>query len=111
MDFSLAIEEQGGRTVAAVAGELDVHSSPELERVLGELIDNGSTDLVVDLSGLSFMDSTGLGALIKTLKSAQQADGRLAAVVSGDKILKVFQITGLDKVITIHSSLDEALKA
>lgn len=111
MDFSLTSKEDGGFVVVGVAGELDVYTAPVLEEALGDLVDEGKTDVVVDLTGVSFMDSTGLGLLIKALKWTREKDGTLAVVANTEKILKVFRITGLNGVIPLHETVAEAIKA
>ena len=65
--------------------------------------------LVVDLQGVTFMDSTGLGVLVGRLKLVRVQDGTLKLVCTSERILKVFAITGLDKVFQIFDSIDEAL--
>ena len=65
--------------------------------------------LVVDLTDVGFIDSTGLGVLVTTLKHVREAGGTLDVVVTSRRVLKVFALTGLDVVIPLHSTLDEAL--
>jgi anti-sigma B factor antagonist len=66
-------------------------------------------ELVVDLSSVGFIDSTGLGILVSTLKHVRESDGRLDVVVATPRVLKVFSLTGLDVVIPLHATLDGAL--
>ena len=66
---------------------------------------------MIDLSEVGFIDSTGLGVLVSTLKHVREVDGRLDLVVSAPRVLKVFSITGLDAVISLHATLDEAISA
>ena len=74
-------------------------------------IDAGAHDLLVDLSEVDFIDSTGLGVLIGATKRLQPRGGALAVVCPQEKICRVFQITGLDLVLAMHASRDEALSA
>lgn len=111
MDFALTTELRDEFTIVGVSGELDVYTAPALEEVLADLVDEGATDLIVDLSSVDFMDSTGLGLLIKALKWIRERDGSLGIVVVTDKIRKVFQITGLDSVLSLHESIDAAVGA
>ena len=67
------------------------------------------TDLIVDLTAVGFMDSTGLGVLVGALKKVRTLGGDLRLVINQEKILQVFRITALTQVFTIHSSIDEAL--
>lgn len=109
MDVQVSTRDVGARTVVHVEGEIDVSSADRLRETVGVLVSEGRTDLVVDLSGVRFMDSTGLGLLVGVLKRVRTAGGRLVLVVATDKLRKVFELTGLTQVFTIHGTVDEAL--
>lgn len=111
MDFTVETSEQDGRSVVTVAGELDAHTAPLLEAETGPLSSSPGGALIVDLSEVSFIDSTGLGVLVTALKHTREAGGTLDCVVATPRVLKVFALTGLDVVIPLHSSLAEALAA
>lgn len=111
MEVQVTTEDVGTRTVLRVAGEIDVASTDRVRERVGQLLSAGRSDLVVDLSDVTFMDSTGLGLLVGTLKRVRLADGRLVLVVGSEQLLKVFRITGLTQVFTIHGTLDDALAA
>lgn len=96
-------------TVLAVRGEVDVYTAPRLREKLVELVTQGHHHVVVDLEGVDFLDSTGLGVLVGGLKRLRSHDGDLTLVCTQHRIRKVFEITGLNKVFTIHSSVDAAL--
>ncbi len=109
MDLSITSEARGGTTVVHVGGEVDIYTAPMLRERLDEHISAGRTDLLVDLGGVTFMASTGLGVLVGRLKLVRAANGTLRLACSNDRILSVFSITGLDKVFRIFPSVDEAL--
>ncbi len=109
MDVSVTSRTSGDRTVVDVTGEIDVYTAPALREELASLIDAEHTNLVVDLSQVLFMDSTGLGVLVGALKKVRTLGGDLHLVISQEKILKVFRITALTQVFTIHATIDEAL--
>ena len=111
MDLSITSEARGEVTVVHVGGEIDVYTAPVLREHLDEHISAGRHHLVVDLGGVSFMASTGLGVLVGRLKLVRVADGTLRLVCASDRILNVFSITGLDKVFKIFPSVDDALAA
>jgi anti-sigma B factor antagonist len=111
VDLSVSSSQQGGVTIVHVAGEIDVYTAPLLREVLDKQIAEGRTDLVVDLEKVTFMDSTGLGVLVGRLKLVRGQNGSLRIVSAEERILKVFSITGLDKVFHIHPSIDEATAA
>lgn len=111
MDLSITSEVRGEATVVHVAGEIDVYTAPVLRERLDGYISAGRHDLLVDLGGVTFMASTGLGVLVGRLKLVRAANGTLRLVCSSERILSVFSITGLDKVFQIFPSVDDALAA
>ena len=110
VDLSVSSSEQGAVTIVHVAGEIDVYTAPLLREVLDKQVAAGRTDLVVDLEKVTFMDSTGLGVLVGRLKLVRGQYGSLRIVCAQERILKVFKITGLDKVFHIYPTLDEAAR-
>jgi anti-sigma B factor antagonist len=111
VDLSVSSSEQGSVTVVHVEGEIDVYTAPLLREVLDKQVAAGRTNLVVDLEKVTFMDSTGLGVLVGRLKLVRGQNGALRIVSAQERILKVFKITGLDKVFHIYPTVDEALAA
>ena len=111
MELTVDSRQEGARTVVTVHGEVDVYTAPSLRERLNELVASGHYDLVVDMEGVDFLDSTGLGVLVGGLKRARSHDGTLRLVCDQEKILKVFRITGLTKVFPIHATLADALAA
>ena len=109
MDLSLSTREVGGRTVVAVGGEIDVYTAPKLRDTISDLVAAGTYHVVVDLTAVEFLDSTGLGVLVGGLKKVRAHDGSLELVCNSDRLLKIFKITGLAKVFVIHESADTAL--
>lgn len=109
VELSVMSRQEGSRTVISVTGEIDVYTAPTLRERLNELVAAGHYDLVVDMGGVDFLDSTGLGVLVGGLKRARSHDGSLRLVCDQEKILKVFRITGLTKVFPIHPTLQDAL--
>jgi anti-sigma B factor antagonist len=109
VDLTLATREVDGVTVVAVRGEIDVYTAPRLRDKISDLVADGNYELVVDLQGVDFLDSTGLGVLVGGLKKVRAHDGSLRLVCAHDRLLKVFRITGLAKVFDIHASPEAAL--
>ena len=109
MEVTVASRTSGARTVVQVTGEIDVYTAPLLREELASLIDAEHRELLVDLTGVGFMDSTGLGVLVGALKKVRTLGGDLQLVISSEKLLKVFRITALTQVFTIHETLDAAL--
>ena len=111
MELSLSTRAQGDHMVLAVGGEIDVYTAPQLRQRLIELADEGKSLIVVDMEQVDFLDSTGLGVLVGGLKRARAQDGLLNLVCTQERILKIFRITGLEKVFGIHATVDEAVAA
>lgn len=109
MDLGLDVSERDGWAVLAVSGEVDVATAPRLRERLVSMVTDGQHRIVVDLEGVDFLDSTGLGVLVGALKRVRTHDGELSLVCTQPRILKVFEITGLTKVFSIHDSVDEAV--
>jgi anti-sigma B factor antagonist len=111
VDLTLATRQVGDRTVVTVGGEIDVYTAPKLRDKITELVNAGHHALVVDMEKVEFLDSTGLGVLVGGLKKVRAHDGSMELVCSQDRLLKIFRITGLAKVFTIHDSQSAALDA
>jgi anti-sigma B factor antagonist len=109
VDFRIATETADGVSVIALAGEVDLYTAPNLKEELVRMIDEGARHMVVDFTETSFIDSTTLGVLVSGLKRLRLKDGRLALVITDRNILKIFEITGLDRVFSIHELRAEAL--
>jgi anti-sigma B factor antagonist len=88
-----------------VAGELDLDVAPKLRACLTDLIEDGARTIVVDLLEVTFMDSTGLGALVQAGKRLRQADGELILVADSPSITKLLTITGVGRLFRIETSL------
>jgi anti-sigma B factor antagonist len=109
VDLSLDTRTEGAYTVIAVTGEIDVYTAPKLREALISLVNAGNHHLVVDVEGVEFLDSTGLGVLVGGLKRVRTHDGSLQIVCTHERLLKVFRITGLTKVFPIHDSVADAV--
>ena len=106
--FRVDSRDVQGASVVEVAGEVDAHTAPTVRGAVEAAIVPGAR-VIVDLSGVSFLDSTGLGVLVTALKHVREADGTLDLVVTSPRVLKVFELTGLDVVIPIHEELGALL--
>lgn len=111
VDLTVTRRQHEGRTILNLAGEIDVSTAPRLRDELSRVISEGSTDLIVDLSEVPFLDSTGLGVLVGRLKAVRLLDGDLVLTGAQERTLRNFRITGLDKVFHLYDSVDAALAA
>lgn len=108
--FGISRRELDERTsVIAVQGDLDLATAPQLKWMLVDALDEGHSRLVLDLKDSTFMDSTALGVLVGVSRSLG-ADGTLAIVCANAKLLKIFELSGMDGAFAIYPSLDHALE-
>jgi len=107
--LEISEEDTGRWCTLSAAGEIDVATAPKLRERLDATVDRGPALVVVDLSAVTFIDSTGLGVLIGTSKRIEDAGGAMRLVVSEPRILKLFEITGLTDRFAIAPSVDEAV--
>ena len=111
MNFDIKTEKlKDDAYVISLAGEVDLYTAPEFKQQLLEVIGEGATHVVVDLSETTFIDSTTLGVLVGGVKRLRPAGGQLSLVCSDRNITKIFEITGLDKVFPIHETRSEAVE-
>ena len=108
-DLSLHVHTAGGLPVFAISGSLDIATSPTVRAALSEAAERGNHDLVVDLTNVEFLDSTGLGALIGAQRRAKEVGGHVRLVAKEGQILRLLRITGLLKVFAVYADLDAAL--
>ena len=106
MDLVLENRVVGPWSVVRVAGELDLHTSPQLRDHVLSMIGDGPVKLALDLSDVGFMDSSSLGMLVTVLKRVRERDGDLRLVGVTGSPMKVFSLTGLDRVFEIADSPD-----
>jgi anti-sigma B factor antagonist len=112
MELTLNVHsEPPGFTVMEVGGEIDVYTAPKLKERLVSLVESGSYELIVDMEGVEFLDSTGLGVLVGGLKRVRAHDGWIDLVCTQSRILRIFRITGLNRVFTIYDTVRDAVAA
>jgi anti-sigma B factor antagonist len=111
MDLSVNTRTDEGVSVVEVAGEVDVYTAPTLRQHLREASGGPAPRVVVDMTEVKFLDSTGLGVLVGAMGRVKEADGTLRLVVSSDHILKVLRITGLDALIPVDGDAATAVGA
>ena len=99
-------------TLVTVMGEVDVGTAPEFEEELAKAVDRGLGDgLVIDLSNVTFIDSTGLNALVRALERQRLAGGSLALVSADSRVAMMLEVTRLDRVLLRYPSREDALVA
>jgi len=108
MHLEIDVDHRNGYVVLSPQGEIDFATGPALKEQITEVLLAGDVHVVVDLAGVDFIESTGLGVLIGGRRRAAALDGSLSLATPQDHVLKVFTITGLDKVFAVFDTVDEA---
>lgn len=109
LSVEIKSEHDGDAIVYRLRGSLDLSTSPSLRAALVEAANEGKHDIIVDLSHIEFLDSTGLGAIIGGHRRALENGGRVRLIVNEGPILRLFAITGLMAILSVYGSLDAAL--
>jgi anti-sigma B factor antagonist len=98
-----------GHVVVEVFGSVDVYTAPRLREVFIHLVDIGEYNFIVDLEGVNFLDSTGLGVFVGGLKRARAHDGQMRMVCTQERIIKIFRISSrLDRLFGFYKTIMEA---
>lgn len=103
------IEVSEGRTVCRPAGELDASTVSEFRTRVADLA--GSKEVVIDLNGVPFMDSAGLGALIGGIRKVREGGGEVAVICEQSAVLRLFHTTRFDRMVSVVANFDEAVAA
>jgi anti-sigma B factor antagonist len=103
--------QEGNVVVLSLKGEMDVASAPTAMEIFQGIVEGGKPQLLVDLSGISFMDSTGLGVFVKVFKQLQKAGGSVKFACPQPLVSKVFTITGMNKLFPVFQTLEEGLQS
>ncbi len=110
MDLALITSEHEGVAVLSLAGEVDLATVPRLrDRLVQVTGDHPGQAVVVDLGGVLFLDSTGLGVLVGGQRRARTHGGELHLVITAERFVELFRLTRLDVVFPIHATLSDAL--
>jgi anti-sigma B factor antagonist len=109
-DLSIHVHVIDDVQVFALTGSLDIATSPTVRAAPTEASERGSHRLIVDLTLVDFLDSTGLGALIGGQRRAKEFNGEVRLVAKEGQILRLLRITGLLKVFAVYPTLDEAVR-
>jgi anti-sigma B factor antagonist len=99
----------GGITIVRPSGRLDLLTAAQFKQDLSKIVGDGQSRLVIDLDGVAFIDSSGLGALIGGLKAARQAGGDLRIARANQQARVILQLTTLERVLKPYSTIEEAL--
>ena len=110
--MELTTREEGRVTILTVHGDL-VIGEPEttFKRTVTRLLEDGSVNLLVDLERVGFLDSSGLGALVRALTNSQKEGGQTKLLHAGPQVRKLLEMTKLDSVFELHDDLEKAVSS
>lgn len=100
-----------GALVLAIEGELDLATAPKVREPLEDGIETGAKQIVIDMLGCGFIDSTGLGVLLHAAKRLEENGGAMALVCVDDQIKRLLELTMIDRTIPVYETREEALAA
>lgn len=106
LDIEVSVD--GTKALVTVRGEIDLATQADFRAVLSDLVVSGQINLSIDLSGVEFIDSTGLGALIGARRRVHAFNGSLRLLSPSDPVMKVFSVTGLNRVFDIEEAATDA---
>jgi anti-sigma B factor antagonist len=110
--MELKTREDGPVTIVTVSGDLVIgDAETTFKKTVTRLLEEGRVNLLVDLSGVGFLDSSGLGALVRALTNSQKEGGQTKLLNAGPQIRKLLQMTKLDSVFEIHEDLEAAVSS
>ena len=110
-DFSMRRTSLSGETaLVELEGQIDLHTAPQLKEHLLAAIDDGAVNVIVDLSKTTFIDSMTLGVLLGAVKRLRPRGGQLRVICVDPSIRKIFEITLLDRVFSLHPTREHALE-
>ena len=106
--LEIELTERDNGTVLKIDGEVDLYSSPQVREKMLELIGRKVATIMVDMSAVSYMDSSGLATLIEGYRESAKYGGKLVIIQLRDTVREVFELSKLDKVFMIFDSLEDA---
>ena len=109
MDLQLRTYQQGEASVVEVGGDIELSNASQLRADLRSVCEQEPCHVIVDMSQVSFIDSTGIGVLVGALKRTRENNGSFALICPQPRVRRVFEITGLLQALPLFNSMDEAL--
>ena len=107
--MDVSTRHEGGHSIVAVTGEVDLYSSPKMREALLASLSQRQARVVVDLSGVTYMDSSGIATLVEALQAARKGQGRLVLAGLSDRVREVFELARLETVFELAPSVSAAV--
>jgi anti-sigma B factor antagonist len=107
--MDIEVSQTGSVTLVVPKGDLDMGTAEQLKGTLNELLGKGQSRLVIDLGGVAYIDSSGLGVLVAAMKQARAAGGNVRLCSLQEEVRSIFEMTRLIKVMSVHPDREEAV--
>jgi anti-anti-sigma factor len=104
--LDIELSQASGWSLIKAAGEIDLASVGQLEEAVEATLASGARQVAIDLTDITFLDSTGLRALISAHTRLEETEGQLAVIIVGGPVERLFDITGMTSTLHIHPSLE-----
>ena len=109
--LGIDVQQASGHPVLHVTGEIDIYTAPLFKQAVVNLVSDGNKDVIIDLSGVTFMDSSGFGTLLGATRRLRPSGGGLHLAGPNTTIQRMLRLTRLDSIMRIYDSTDEAVRA
>jgi anti-sigma B factor antagonist len=109
--LGIDVQNSSGHPVLHVTGEIDIYTAPLFKQAVVNLVSEGNKDVIIDLSGVTFMDSSGFGTLLGATRRLRPTGGGLHLAGPNSTIQRMLRLTRLDSIMRIYDSPEEAVKA
>ncbi len=109
--MEISSRSNGDIVILDISGEIDLYNAPEIKDIIGSLIDQKKYNVIINLKEVTYIDSSGIGALISSLSNLKKYQGGLKIINVFASVKKVFELTKLTSFFDIHESEEEAIKA
>jgi anti-sigma B factor antagonist len=109
VDLVVQVQDVDGWTVVRASGDLDLTTAPRLREQVVQVVTGGQPSVILDLEGVDFVDSTGLGVIVGLLKRTRSQGGDLRLVSTRRSLQKVLELTSLDRALPLSRTVEEAI--
>lgn len=110
IELEIQTRDEDGWVVLETVGELDLYTAPKLRDEVLSTLERGESRIAIDLNGVGFIDSTGLGILVACLKRVRERDGRMVLIApEASPLRRLLSLTGLEPVLPTYTALGDAV--
>lgn len=110
MNISIETKEENHLTTVEINGEIDAYTAPKLRESLFRLTEKKESVIIINLSGVTYMDSTGLGVFVGVFKNIRSNNGQLRLLGLSNRLMRLFEITGLSNIMDVTSKIEGEVK-